>query len=158
SPDGRFLVAVDTRPPGGYTRVWDWDRRLVVHEVAWRSIPGFSPDGRQMAIGYSDGSVRLYDLASSEEGKRCPAVLSPPGQVCFDPTGEKLAVWNDRSTYVPIVDLHTSQVTAKLTPPEGSPVTGFAWHPDGQTLATASGKLIYLWDLMRTAKPRLVLE
>ena len=67
SPDGRYLAMTS----GGrdILQVWDLqERRLVLtdREMAWSNAVNWSfrPDGRELALGRTDGSIVFYELPS----------------------------------------------------------------------------------------------
>src|SRR5439155_4396735 len=113
----------------------------------------FSPDSRQLAVGQTDGSISLYDLASGQALRRLPAGRRPKW-LAFRPDGRQLAV--SGSTSVEIRDLDTGKVVADL--PHRVTTDYLAWHPDGKTLAVVGSDYgIYLWDVA-ARKQILVLE
>jgi tetratricopeptide (TPR) repeat protein/WD40 repeat protein len=135
--------------------VWDWGKKQTVLDApgAHRILPAFSPDSRQAAVGFGDGSVRLYELPSAKEGKRLwpalPAgpfaVDGPAGMICFNPGGDQLAVCNGPGRRVQIFRVDTGQRLAAFTHPQGW-LEVLAWHPDGRSFATACGNAIYFLD------------
>ncbi len=156
TPDGKGLVTgsndtesriVGEKPERGSTRVWDVATgrerlRFPVEGFHVRSI-AISPDGKLVAAGVSDQTIRIYDLTTGRE--RTPRL------------GQERA-------------LGPQQQAAGLAPvlqPKGAgPVLGYneplvmtclAFSPDGSILAsgsrgpgdTASSSLaeVYLWDV-----------
>src|SRR5262249_31086127 len=105
---------------------------------------GFSPDGRQLAIGQDDGTIVFCELATGKEARRLRG-LPNPYRLVFHPDGSKFAVASLTSRAVVVYDAATGQVKEKLADhPAG--VRDLAWHPLGHLLATASGDDAYLWD------------
>src|SRR5262249_34933142 len=117
-------------------------------------VARFSPDGRAIVSGSSDGSLRLWDAATGAPrcearplGAQLPGVaISPDGGVVAAPTGE--GTIGLRST------ADGSAVPgAPLRHREGVTVTALAFSPDGKLLAAGyDDGCSQLWDL-RTHRP-----
>jgi serine/threonine protein kinase/WD40 repeat protein/tetratricopeptide (TPR) repeat protein len=145
SPDGRYLAT--QHHPGLTLTVWDLERRTVVmedpHSARGRSAD-FSPDSRQVAVGRSDGTILVYDLASGRPGRSC--IAPAPQDLSFRPDGTQIAatcrVENRGSCR--IMDVESGRLVRSIPLPA---VGGVAWSSDGSTLATACSDLrVYLWD------------
>ena len=153
SPDGRLLATAS--PWDTNAIIWDLvaSRKFtsLVHPQGVRDIT-YSPDGKRLATACLDGKVRLWDAV-----RWTPIDESPPygdHLLCveFSPDGRSIAYGggyvfeaNSRRTSVCIWDLsgHKIQCLEGHT----QAVTGVAWHPDGDELASCSidGQII-LWD------------
>jgi WD40 repeat protein len=107
---------------------------------------GISPDGRTLALGGDDGSVRLLDLASGRvrtlRGRHDAAVSSE----AFSPDGRTLATGGEDGTVI-LWDLKRGGVIESLEGHTGA-VWGSAFAPDGRTLYTASDdSSVIIWDV-----------
>ena len=107
----------------------------------------YSPDGRTLATGGSNGNVKLWDAASGLER----ATFQQSGITClaFSPDGETLAVggWGNQDATVKLWDLATGSELAPL-PGDLPSLRSVTFSHDGKTLAagTEAGS-VFLWDV-----------
>ena len=184
SPAGSTLAVIGS--PHGNTCLWDVAPRRQVAVVTEPGSHGysadgystgvtggaFSPDGKILAIGDSNGSTYLWDVATA----RHLATLTDPSTgpngapeveaVAFSPDGRTLAA-ADANGQTYIWSLATRRVVATLNdalsnmPPGGGyedsgGIESLAFGPDG-TLAVGDGDGdVYLWDVS-TEKPSAAL-
>ncbi|MCI0684621.1 MAG: protein kinase [Gemmataceae bacterium] len=160
SADGRTVYLTHHQPDNPHVQALDAETGLVqfmpsghlssVHCIA------FSPDGRTLATGSHDHTVRLWDLSEWKAGETQPpsrvmrSHTNAVGSLAFSPDGTLLAtasapggallVW-DTATLRKVLDLDGHS-------PEWSLVT---FSPDGATLAAGGDGRVNLWDV-RTGK------
>jgi WD40 repeat protein len=118
-----------------------WDAHLACLSLA------YSPDARVLASGGVDGKdkngIRLWDVASGKELRRCTLVKDePPIHLAFAPTGDRLAAVIEEDD-LHVFDVNTGKSVQRLKHYWPSRV---AYSPDGQTLASARGPVLRLWD------------
>jgi WD40 repeat protein len=111
----------------------------------------FAPDGKTLAAGLRDGTVRRWDLfgvrprggpeelAELKVKKRGKAGV---WRLAFSPDGKALAAVAGKS--VTLFDLASGK---SVLAGHGEEVRGLALHPSGQTLATVCGdEVVRFWD------------
>ncbi|MGH9880087.1 MAG: WD40 repeat domain-containing protein, partial [Pyrinomonadaceae bacterium] len=126
----------------------------------------FSPDGRWLASGGKDDTIKIWDIATGYVLRTLYAHSSNVNALAISPDGKFLASASgnmtdkrDVSTFkqggivggledntVRIWDVHTGRQVRTLRGHE-LPVGGVAFSKDGRSLTSASGDSIKVWDI-----------
>jgi hypothetical protein len=139
--------------PGEVT-LWDAQGKLLHrcqgHEGGVRCL-AFSGDGKRLASGSYDKTIRLWDIATEKTLRVLTGHEKGVERVVFSPDGRLLAS-GANETVVRLWDVPTGK---ELPPLKGhSGVLALAFSPDSRTLATAGmTPVIRLWELS-TGKER----
>jgi WD40 repeat protein len=106
----------------------------------------FSPDGRIIASGSNDKTIKVWDTATGTLRGTLSGHAGLVLSVAFSPDGQTLASSSDDRT-IKLWNAATGTLRATL-PALASAITSIAFSPDGQSLASGSddGK-VALWDV-----------
>jgi WD40 repeat protein len=122
----------------------------------------FSPDGRLLATGADDGTVRLFDVTDPARPRQVAIVRgvgadSPIYTVAFAPDGKTIAAAS-LNNVVQLWRVTGADGLAPEAPDLGGMASypiGLAFSPDGRTLAIGNAdKHVYLWNMADPARPR----
>ncbi len=136
----------DPLPPGAIARMGT----LRLRHSGFVMSVCFSPDGRTLASGSEDHSIRLWDKATGKELRRFTGHTGYVMGLAFSKDGKALAsVGGDGMVYV--WDLTTDKQRLLFKAYDGSAVACVAISPDGKSLATGGvgmgHRTLVLWDL-----------
>jgi WD40 repeat protein len=105
----------------------------------------FSPDGKLLALGLIDRTIKLLDPSSGEERAILKGNKHHVGTLAFSPDGKTLA--SGGGGEVKLWDLATGRVRATMAT-TSTMLGSLAFSPDGKTLACADAlfSLVKTWD------------
>lgn len=114
----------------------------------------FSPDGRVLATGSADSTIKFWDVASGRELKTLKGHASVVLALEFSPDGQILASSSTDKT----IKIWEAATGKELKTLEGHPdmVMSVSFSPDGKRLLSGSVKSTIVWDLA-TGRPVMTL-
>jgi predicted NACHT family NTPase len=116
----------------------------------------FSPDGKLLATGDSEGVVRLWEFSTQREILTCKGHTNVVESVAFSPDGEILASGSYENT-IKLWNVKTGECL-KVLQGHTESVMSVTFHPDGNILASGSfDRTIRLWDI-RTGECLKILQ
>ncbi len=107
----------------------------------------FSPDGRWLAIGTQDGTIRLWDSSTWQEKWKVSfgeyyGVVPTVRDLAFSPDSHLLASGRDIGTEV--WDVATGRQVARMS--DNGQVFSVAFSPDGRWVASGADHVVHVWE------------
>jgi len=149
----RLSELVPSRPGDGDHRGFEWHYLLAALHPEVRALNHgglvssvvFSPDGRRIASGGWEKTVRIWDAATGRELETLRGHEDIVWAVAFSPDGRRLASASSDKT-VRVWDAATGRELAAFHGHQDR-VASVAFSPDGRRLASASSdKTVRIWD------------
>ena len=121
---------------------------LIGHTTSLSNVV-FSPDGRILASGNSDGTIILWDTTTHQPiGHPLTGYTRYVLRIVFSPDGKILALGNGDGTVV-LWDIAANRPIGQPLTGYTSPISSIAFSPDGNILAASGNdnKAILFWDV-----------
>ncbi len=104
----------------------------------------FHPDGRRIALGYSNGSLTVNDCMSGKQLYHARPCLHSIDAIAWSPNGHELAI--DDVNRVLVLDETLSETRLQLAG-HSDVVNSLTWSPNGQRIASAAAdRRVRIWD------------
>ncbi|ELS47155.1 tyrosine kinase family protein [Microcystis aeruginosa FACHB-905 = DIANCHI905] len=121
------------------------DKTLTGHSGKVESVV-YSPDGRYLASGSSDNTIKIWEVATGRELRTLTGHYSFVRSVVYSPDGRYLASGSSDNT-IKIWEVATEKEFRKLTG-HSNIVWSVVYSPDGRYLASGSyDKTIKIWEV-----------
>jgi hypothetical protein len=143
SPDSALLVSVSE---DGVLYLWNTLTGEPVMNLQDPSLysAAFGSDGKTLIIGGANGSIKIWDIASSAQTQELTSGIGTIRNIAANPAGGQIAVSGDVSA-VEIWDIANGALVYSL--PFAPDITGIAYSPDGRWLAaTSKNAAPWQWD------------
>ncbi len=159
--DGQTIA---TASHGGVIRVWNAENGQELHglymdtQVPMRAA-AFAPSGGLLAVGGDDGTIRIWNglncqmQGAGEFGNQCMDVpqrlqvsKSAIHSLAWSPDARFLLAGSDDNTFT--IWYPAQGQKPLLTMQQNAPVLSVVWSPNSNQIATASGKIVTVWQLM----------
>jgi WD40 repeat protein len=124
---------------------------LLGGQVRAECALAYSPNGRTLASGDLDKTIRIWDVRNRSKSVTLVGEGGSAGEVVFSPDGRLLASAGQTNTSRRIITLWDVARRIRVTTLTGGLgwVSHLTFSPNGRLLAADSGKTVTLWDVAR---------
>jgi WD40 repeat protein len=146
-PDGTLVTVGGANKIPAEIKLWKDGREEALAMPIQREAlcVAASPDGNLIAVGFTDGTVRLWDLVAGQELRTWQAHAKEVRCLAFAPDGKTLAS-GGRDQLVYLWDT-MKWVARDLLPGHPGEVRVLTFSPDGQTLVSGGGNgMLKVWN------------
>ncbi len=140
--DGKVELQENGLPKGVLQRFGEKASSFDVNQIY--SLAG-SPDGKQLAIGESNGRITVINMADRKVAYRLDAGPGTASRITFFDDGKKMMVTGTHNQVL-VFDLVEKKLLHKLTA-KASNLTSHAVSPDGKLLAVGGNRTVSIFDL-----------
>ena len=119
-------------------------RYLAKHDDVFFDV-AFRPDGKQLSAACSDGSVRLFDVASGKETLKIDNHADWITDVCYSADGKRLAT-GSRDKTSKVFDSETGDLIATYSG-STNPIESVAFSADAKQVISATGRIVRVWNV-----------
>lgn len=135
SPDGSLLATASDRCVTIWARDPSYHRRLERSGETYHGL-AFSPDGRTLALGAEDGTIRLWEMPAARERATLRGHTATPRGLAFSPDGRFLASGGQDGRAL-LWDATRGTPSRALVEEGATPIRSVAFSPDGRIVGVA---------------------
>jgi WD40 repeat protein len=148
-PNGKHVVVGGNHRDGGVLQVWEVGSNKLLRKFEGHTdevwAVAVSPDGKTIASGSQDKTVRIWDVGTGKEIAQLPKFGDRVTSVAFSPDNKTLLAGSFDKTAV-LYDIAAKKVTFTLKQHKDL-VLGVAFASDSKTCATVSkDKTVVVWN------------
>jgi WD40 repeat protein/transcriptional regulator with XRE-family HTH domain len=143
SPDGALIAATGSSPStgsGDFLTVWDAQSGIIIYErkahAEFAVAVAFSPDGKEIATGGRDHTIKVWDTASGALRHSLYVEDEQIWSIAYHPEGRMFAAVGSAGM-IRLYDRATGNAHSSQDAGMGA-LTGLAFSPDGSRLAIVS--------------------
>ncbi|OCK96077.1 putative G-protein beta WD 40 repeat-containing protein [Cenococcum geophilum 1.58] len=126
-------------------------QKMLAGDSGWVHAVAFSPDGKQIASGSSDWTIKLWDAMTGDLQKTLAGHSGWVHAFAFSPDSKQIASGSSDET-IKLWDATTGDLQKTLAGHSGW-IRAVAFSPDGKQIASGSSDgTIKLWDITKSLK------